>query len=188
MRFSKHTRPEVNAGSMADIAFLLLIFFLVTAVIPNDKGLSRKLPRICPENTNCDADIHKRNILQIILNNNNEIMVNNEVISINELTKKAINFIDNNGDKSCEYCSGLELSTSSDNPRKAIISLQSYPNATYQKYIDIQDKLTKAYYKLRYDYAKRKFNKDFVDLNPEETKKVKEAYPFILSEAQAKIN
>ncbi|WP_142786166.1 ExbD/TolR family protein [Changchengzhania lutea] len=75
MRHSKLV-PEVNAGSMADIAFLLLIFFLVTAAIPNDKGINRKLPAKCPPNTVCDSAIKEHNILRILINNEDDIMVN----------------------------------------------------------------------------------------------------------------
>ena len=79
MKSSRRDYPEVNAGSMADIAFLLLIFFLVTAVIPDDKGINRKLPPPCAPNTNCTgAPISQRNILEVKINAKDELLVENE--------------------------------------------------------------------------------------------------------------
>ncbi|MCB4797743.1 ExbD/TolR family protein [Neotamlana laminarinivorans] len=80
MRHSKQT-PQVNAGSMADIAFLLLIFFLVTATISSDEGLNRKLPEHC-SNEDCNTIIAKNNILSIFVNDNDEILLNNELTDI----------------------------------------------------------------------------------------------------------
>jgi len=116
--------PEVNAGSMADIAFLLLIFFLVTAVIPNDHGINRKLPKLCPPGQKCQADIHERNILRISLNANQEIMLDQDVVSVENIKDLTKLFIDNNGDNSCDYCNGSGLANASDNPKKAVIALQ----------------------------------------------------------------
>lgn len=89
MRHSKLV-PDVNAGSMADIAFLLLIFFLVTATISSDEGINRVLPKDCSTGE-CDAKISERNILRIIINGNNEVMIDNNMVAIEnlkEITKK----------------------------------------------------------------------------------------------------
>ena len=185
MRRSKLV-PEVNAGSMADIAFLLLIFFLVTAVIPKDKGFNRKLPPKCPPNTICDADILERNALRIVINNNDDIMVEGDVISIDKLKTIAKAFLDNNGDNSCEYCNGAQLDDSSINPAKAVISLQSGKQTSYKQFIAVQDELTKAYYELRQSYINNVLMKTADNLSKEELKQVKAAYPFILSEAETK--
>lgn len=185
MRHSKHSRPEVNAGSMADIAFLLLIFFLVTATIPKDEGFNRKLPEICKDPP-CIAETHERNILQVLLNHKNQIMINNELVSIDEVTSKVETFVDNNGDNSCNYCYGKQLKDASDNPQKAIISLQTDSNASYETFIVLQNELTKAYKNLRSTYAQNVLKTPIEDLNKEDFKKIKEAYPFILSEAITK--
>lgn len=181
----KHSRraPSVNAGSMADIAFLLLIFFLVTAAMPNDQGINRKLPRICPQGEDCRADIKEKNILRIALNAKQELMIKDELATINQIKDNSIAFLDNNGDKSCDYCNGEELSSSSDNPKKAVISLQVDNATQYDMFIKVQDELTKAYYELRSKYAKKHFNKLPNELSPEELKAVREAYPFLVSEA-----
>ncbi|WP_412984954.1 ExbD/TolR family protein [Pontimicrobium sp. IMCC45349] len=186
MRQSKRSRPEVNAGSMADIAFLLLVFFLVTAVIPDDQGFNRKLPKKCPDGQNCNTDIHDRNILQIILNNKNQVMIEDKVVSLSEVKDITKRFIDNNGDNSCNYCFGAKLSNSSDNPKKAVVSLQTHPESTYEAFIGLQDEITKAYYELRANYAKTRFNKSTEQLTKDEIKELKEVFPFILSEASTR--
>lgn len=183
MRHSKST-PEVNAGSMADIAFLLLMFFLVTSAIPNDEGFLRKLPSECPPNIDCSKEINDRNVLRIVINNNNDIMVNNEVVSISNLKDITKKFVNNNGDGSCYYCQGEKSASSSDNPKKAVLSLQSSKQSSYNQFIAVQDALTEAYYELRNDYSNNILNKSLDDLSENDIKKLKEAYPFVLSETE----
>ena len=185
MRHS-NSAPKVNAGSMADIAFLLLIFFLVTTTIPNDVGIFRKLPTPCPEGQICDADIYERNILRIYLNNEGQLFVNQNVIIIQNLRSTIKDFIDNNGDVTCNYCHGSNSNTSSDNPQLAIISLSTDTETPYAWFIAIQNELTGAYYELREDYVTNVLKKDIAALSKEELKKVKEAYPFRISEAEVK--
>lgn len=186
MKNSRHSMPQVNAGSMADIAFLLLIFFLVTAVIPKDDGINRKLPDACPPNEICDTKINKRNMLDIRVNSNNELFVEHELTTINELKTRVKEFIDNNGDKSCNYCDGKHIDSSSDNPNEAVISLQNDRNTSYEFYIKVQDELTKAYYELRANHAKKTFNKEIHELTKKELNVVQKAYPFKLSESETK--
>ena len=185
MRHSKLI-PEVNAGSMADIAFLLLIFFLVTATISSDEGLNRMLPRECPPGMNCTNPVNERNILRIIINNNNQVMIEDDIIAIENLKDITKIFLDNNGDGSCNYCNGIKNLKSSDNPNEAIVSLQNGKMTTYKKFIAVQNELTKAYYELRHDYSVNVLNKPLDKLSKTEQKQVKEAYPFILSEAETK--
>lgn len=171
---------------MADIAFLLLIFFLVTAVIPKDHGFNRKLPDPCPPNTICDETINERNVLRIVINNKDEIMIEDDIVSIDKLKEITKDFLDNNGDKSCTYCNGKQLTNSSDSPKEAVISLQPDKQTSYEQFIAIQDELTKAYYELRESYIKNVLKKTKDQLTPEELNQVKKAYPFILSEAEIK--
>lgn len=186
MKTRKSKLPELNTGSMADIAFLLLIFFLVTATIPNDKGINRKLPRMCPLGQICDANINERNILRIQLNANDELFINENMTALSEINELVTNFIDNNGDSSCNYCSGLQLKNASDNPSEAVISIETSSQSSYKQFIAVQDELTKVYYQLRKHYAKQVFNKYIDELTKDETVQVKEAYPFIISEAITK--
>ena len=184
MRNSRQT-PDLNAGSMADIAFLLLIFFLVTTTIPNDKGIVRKLPKKC-EAPPCEIDYHERNILRIALNRNGELMVNDDLAQLKDLKHMLIEFIDNNGDQSCEYCHGNGFTDASDNPKKAIISLSSDRESSYKDFIAIQAELTAAYYELRETYVKNNFGKEIALLTPLELKETREAYPLTISEADIK--
>lgn len=178
--------PEVNAGSMADIAFLLLIFFLVTATISSDEGINRLLPKDCPPGMDCNLPKNERNILRIMVNNNDDIMVENEVISLENLKDITKNFLDNNGDGTCNYCQGNKSETASDNPQEAIVSLQNGSQTSYKQFIAVQNELTKAYFELRNAYCENVLKKSSKNLTNEELKKVKEAYPFLLSEASVK--
>jgi len=182
MRTSRNP-ATINAGSMADIAFLLLLFFLVATTISQEKGIVRKLPSPCPTGQDCNADIHERNLLHILINENGELLVNNEIIPLASLKEKAIAFVDNNGTGSCEYCQGAKILTESDHPTKAVISLSSHRLSNYASFILVQDELTKAYKELRTRYASEALGKTLDMLSEEELRKVQKAYPFIVSEA-----
>ncbi|MCW5519464.1 biopolymer transporter ExbD [Aureitalea sp. L0-47] len=178
--------PRVNAGSMADIAFLLLIFFLVTTTLAKDKGIERKLPRKCPPGQECAVNIKDRNIMRLYLNETGELLVNDDITAIDELKVMIMDFIDNNGDGSCEYCTGHQLDDSSENPAKAVISLTTDRLTPYAEFIALQDEISKAYYALREQYTLKLFEKKPSELTASELKQVKEAYPFLFSEADVK--
>ena len=121
--------PEVNAGSMADIAFLLLIFFLVTTTIETDSGINRKLP---PMEELIDPPIIKeRNIFTVVVNKNNDILVEEKPMQLRDVRQAAVDFLDNGGgvgEEACDYCQGSKDPSSSDNPDKAIINLKNDRN------------------------------------------------------------
>ena len=144
---AKRSAPEVNAGSMADIAFLLLIFFLVTTTIEKDSGLNRKLPPI--EENEEDVVIKQKNIFTVLLNGKDQLLVEEELMEIKDLRAAAIEFLDNNGDGTCTYCQGARNASSSDNPDKAIISLKNDRETSYATYISVQNELAAAYNVLR---------------------------------------
>ncbi len=185
--FRRHS-TTVNAGSMADIAFLLLIFFLVTTTISADKGILRKLPNDCPPNVDCTLDIEKRNVLKIIINDQQEIMVEDDVVELNAIKKMITAFVDNNGSDNCDYCKGTQSAENSDHPKNAVISLSHDALTKYELFIAVQDEITKAYYDLRERYAKQTFNKTPEQLTKAELENVKKAYPFIVSEVMVKRN
>ena len=153
--------PEVNAGSMADIAFLLLIFFLVTTTIETDSGINRKLP---PMEEIIDPPIIKeRNIFTVVVNKNNQILVEEKLMDIRDIRKEAVAFLDNGGglgEEACDYCQGSRDRSSSDNPDKAIISLKNDRETEYKVYIAVQNELVAAYNVLR--------NREFARLYPNE--------------------
>ncbi|WP_339702349.1 biopolymer transporter ExbD [uncultured Marixanthomonas sp.] len=178
--------PEVNAGSMADIAFLLLIFFLVSTTIPNDKGIVRKIPEPCPPGQKCDTEINERNLLSININKAGELFVNETITSYKDLKTVLTNFIDNNGDATCTYCNGDKIASASDNPKKASISIKTHPKTPYKAFITVQNELTAAYLELREAYAETILKKEEGELTEEEIKQVQQAYPFRISEADIK--
>jgi len=123
---------EVNAGSMADIAFLLLIFFLVTTTIDTDKGILIKLPPMPEENQpKNDIRIKERNVLQVLVNANDMLLVDGQPSDIKELKRLAKDFIDNPS-------KNPELSES---PQKAIISLKNDRGTSYNIYIQVHNEL-----------------------------------------------
>ncbi|WP_452222041.1 ExbD/TolR family protein [Lacinutrix salivirga] len=186
MKHSRRSVPEINSGSMADIAFLLLIFFLVSTTISMDAGIQRKLPAPCPPNVDCTDKTNQRNVLSIYANANNQLLINNEVIKIEELKNTVKLFLDNNGDATCDYCNGMKLENASENPKKAVISLINDKSTSYSFYIQIQDEITAAYYELRAEYAKNVLKKAPNSLTKDEINLLKEKYPLLLSEAELK--
>ena len=155
---NKKTKPQLNAGSMADIAFLLLIFFLVSTTIPNDKGIARMLPKPC-KTKDCISEINERNILKVAVNNEGELFINEKKTQMNDLRMLFKDFIDNNGDASCTYCKGNGLADSSDNPNEASIFLDFNRNTPYKYYIQVQNELTASYNELRETYSEKNVSK-----------------------------
>lgn len=194
---------EINAGSMADIAFLLLIFFLVTTTMDVDSGIARKLP----EKTDVQPDVivKEKNVLDIVVNRNNQLLVENEYVKVTDVKGLAMKFIDNGGglgtpidDKPgepCDYCGGAKDPNSSDHPTKAIISLQSDRGTKYGMYVSIQNEIEAAYNQLRNDLSLKKYGRSYDALlqdyndNPTESLKekiddLKDKYPQIITEPE----
>ena len=173
---------------MADIAFLLLIFYLVTTTMDTDKGINRKLPPFDEELVEDPPEIKERNIFTVLVNSNDQLLVEDEYLQISELRAKAMEFIDNNGDGSCEHCKGYKISTSSDNPEKAVVSLQNDRGTSYGMYVKVQNELVAAYEDLRERYAQEKYGRSYRSMDEEEDKEVlkeiKLAYPQKISEAE----
>ena len=192
---ARRETPEINAGSMADIAFLLLIFFLVTTTMDIDTGISRKLPE--KQDPNIKPPVLKeKNVFEVNVNRRNEILVEGEhYMQIKDLRKAAIKFIDNGGGSAeslkaeginpCTWCEGAKDPSSSDHPKKAIISLQSDRGTSYATYISVQNELVGAYTDLRNRYSNQKFGRDFDDLTNDQQELIKkDIYPQIISEAE----
>lgn len=161
---ARRATPEVNAGSLADIAFLLLIFFLVTTTIETDSGISRKLPPMQDEEVEPPI-IRERNIFQVIVNRNNDLLVEDELMELGNLREAAKAFLDNGGgvgEDACDYCEGARDPESSDNPyEKAVIMLVNDRQTEYGTYIAVQNELVGAYNELRDRSAQRLFGKSF---------------------------
>ncbi len=140
MEFTKKARKgsdEVNASSMADIAFLLLIFFLVTTTIATDKGLTMRLPPFIEDAP--PVNIKERNVFNILVNSQNRLLVEEESTNIAQLNAQIKEFIANPAKKE-----GL-----SENPQKAIISIKTDRGTTYEVYVAVLDEVKRAYNELR---------------------------------------
>ncbi|MDC8005919.1 biopolymer transporter ExbD [Aureisphaera galaxeae] len=164
----RRSTPEVNAGSMADIAFLLLIFFLVTTTIEKDKGIARQLP---PKQDDVPEDviIKQKNLFIVNVNRNDQLLVEEELMELKDLRQAAIDFIDNGGapagsPEHCNYCKGNRLPDSSDNPDKAVISVQNDRLTSYEMYIAVQNELVAAYNFLRNRESQRLYGWDFTEM------------------------
>ena len=166
--------PEVNAGSMADIAFLLLIFFLVTTTMDVDTGIIRKLPVLDEEQEIEDMQGNDRNIYEVYVNNKNDLLVEEEEVDIANLKEGTKLFLDNNG-------RNPELS---DSPDKAIISLQNSRGTSYEMYIAVQNELTAAYNELRNDASVVKYNLNYTELPKDKRRVIRKMYPMKISEAE----
>lgn len=188
MARNKKAIPEINAGSMADIAFLLLIFYLVTTTMDTDKGINRMLPPYDEELIEDPPPIKDRNIFTVLVNSSDQLLVEDDYLQISELRAKAMEFIDNNGDGSCEYCDGYNISTSSDNPDKAVVSLQNDRGTSYGMYVKVQNELVAAYEDLRERFAQEKYGRSYRTMDDEADadilKEIKLAYPQKISEAE----
>jgi biopolymer transport protein ExbD len=184
---------------MADIAFLLLIFFLVTTTIEKDKGIARQLPPKQDEQP--PVDIKEKNIFVVTVNKENQILADNDLMNIEDIREAAIAFLDNGGDGSCAYCKGKRDLSSSDNPDKAIITVKSDRETSYKTYIQIQNELVAAYNFLRDRESLRLFGFEFTEVknaiatgdykgNEERAqgklKQIQDLFPMKLSEAEAK--
>jgi biopolymer transport protein TolR len=196
------TPPEVNAGSMADIAFLLLIFFLVTTTIGVDQGINRLLPRY--EETPAVPPINERNILRVLVNKDNQLLVNEVPMEIAKVRETAIAFLENNGKGTCSYCEGKKDPNSSDSPDDAVISLMNDGQTSYETYITVQNELVAAYYFLRDRESMKRYGKKYTEIEyvandpaskaveglveelEPKVKKIQDMFPMRLSEAEPK--
>ena len=173
-------------GSMADIAFLLLIFFLVATTMETDKGIIRKLPPYSTDPPD-SAKVHDRNILVLLVNRYDRLMVEHKEIHIGELRDIAKEFIQNPQNRNdlpivenirVDYFGLFPVTT------KHVISLRSDRGTSYEMYIAVQNELAAAYNELRNKLAQSKWNMNFDKLPFEKQKAITTIYPVKISEAE----
>lgn len=165
---------EINAGSMADIAFLLLIFFLVTTTIVEDKGITVKLPPWSEEEPDI-TKLKKRNVFSVLVNAQDQLLVRGDPARIEELRERAKLFISN----------PYNDETMSEKPTKAIISLKNDRGTSYDAYLTVYNELKAAYSELWDELSQRKYGIPYSDDMPFAYKKaIREEIPFVLSEAE----
>lgn len=175
MANSKRRRQsEINASSMADIAFLLLIFFLVTTTMDIDKGILVTLPPWSEEEPEEDVEAKKKEVLEILVNSRDQLLVEGDLLELTQLKEQVIKHVDNNG-------ADPNYST---NPLKAIVSLKNDRGTSYGIYIGVYNEIRAGYNELRNKEASRKFGKDYSELSKDQQREVRLAYPLRLSEAE----
>lgn len=165
---------EINAGSMADIAFLLLIFFLVTTTIAEDKGILVKLPPWSDEEPDI-TQLKTRNVYSVLVNAQNMLLVRGEEMDIDDLREKTIEFISN----------PKRREDLAEAPNKAIISLKNDRGTSYGTYLEVYNELKAAYYELWDELSRQKFGVPYSDEMPiAQQKVIKGEIPFVISEAE----
>ena len=171
--------PEVNGGSLADIAFLLLIFFLVTTTMDIDTGITRLLPPEPEEEEKVEVKVNKRNVLVVLLNRSDRLMVGGAEMDRLDLKDKTIQFFTNpandvnlpeRDDVEIQFPPGSSSLLPPDGiwrgkVSKGVISLQNDRSTTYGKYLQVQNELVAAVNELRNEFCNLYFEKDYADLN-----------------------
>lgn len=171
-KLRRNFRNEVNPSSMADIAFLLLIFFLVSTTINVDEGILVRLPPYSDSGET--APVSKRNLCSILVNRKNEILVRGQEMELELITDFVKEFISNPNSKP-----NLAV-----NPTKAVISLQNDRATSYTSYIQVYNELKKAYNQLRDEQANTSFGMPFDACNSIQQKQLASQIPMIISESE----
>ena len=187
----KKNIPEINASSQADIAFTVLIFFLVVSTMDVDTGIVRMLPPMADPNVKQeDIKVKERNLLLVFVSGSGNIMAGGKVISLNALKDKAKEFILNpldDGNLPEKKVTEIEMPDGSKwsyPVSEGVISLQNTRDTSYQVYIQVQNELTRAFNEVRDEVAMSKFGKKFADLDEAERKVITKAIPMKISEAE----
>lgn len=179
--------PEINATSTADIAFLLLVFFLATTTMNVDSGIYRKLPPYQPDNMEAPK-VAARNVLRISVTKDDILGINDEPSDINSLKDRAKEFIlnPNNSEdlpqkdlKEIPFFGKVEVS-------KGIISLQNDKGTSYRMYVAVQDQLAAAFNEMRNMKSNEKWGKNYDELDEEQQEAIRMLIPTQISEAEPK--
>ncbi|MGB0367880.1 MAG: ExbD/TolR family protein [Flavobacteriales bacterium] len=210
MARKKRELQEINAGSMADIAFLLLIFFLVTTTMDVDTGLMRVLPPPIDPSTPPPPPVNKRNVFVVLANAADNMLVEDEYMQVEDLKEAAKEFIigyPNNpgderfpafkvvGDEPEKNALIIKYFGADQKISKQIISLQNDRGTSYELYVAIQDQLAQAYSEVRNEVAMDRFGESYDDLkanskksksDKEKAKAVRMLIPQRISEAEPK--
>lgn len=166
-------KNEINAGSMADIAFLLLIFFLVTTTIAEDRGVLVKLPPWSNEPPEI-SQMKTRNVYSVLVNADNQLLVRGEPVDIEDLRENTKVFIMN----------PQKLENMAEKPTKAIISLKNDRGTEYATYLEVYNELKAAYNELRDEEAEKRHGMKFEFLTVDERKEIRAKIPLVISEAE----
>ena len=186
---NKKKVPAMNTSSTADIAFLLLCYFLMTTTMGSQTGLSRRLPPMPdPKQKVEDQKINRRNIIVVKINSADRILAGNEPIDVSQLKDKIKEFLTNPAnDPNLPEKEEIEIEGYGRCPvSKGVISLQNDRGTSYQAYIAVQNELVKAVNELRDDFSRKNYGKAFASLDEDKQDIVKKAVPQNISEAEPK--
>jgi len=164
---------EVNAGSMADIAFNLLIFFLVTTTIMEDKGVLVKLPPWSDEPPKTER-LKTRNVYSVLVNADNQLLVRGQPADLDKLRENCKEFIMN----------PERRSDMAESPDRAIVSMKNDRGTKYAIYLEVYNEVKGAYNELRDEEGKKRFGKVYEFLNPDQKREIRKAIPLIISESE----
>lgn len=177
--------PGINTGSMADISFLLLTFFLLTSSINTEQGIPRRLPPAKKDQDKEIVDINKRNVLNVVVNFNDAVWVNGEELLLAQLKDKALEFLENpNNSPILPEKELVQINNMGEYPvSKGVISLTNDQSTSYNMYVQVQNELEKAVNELRDKVAINYFGKKFDNLDTSARKSIQKAVPMNISEA-----
>ena len=181
--------PEINSSSTADMAFLLLCFFMMTTTMDQDKGLQRRLPPMPDPNQKAqDQKVNRRNIIIVKINSADRLLAGSEPMHVSQLKDKIKEFLSNpNNDANLPEKEEIEIENFGPcMVSKGVISLQNDRGTSYQAYIAVQNELVKAVNELRDEFAMANFAKTYAKCNEEEQEVVRKAIPQNISEAEPK--
>ena len=186
---AKREVQEINAGSMADISFLLLIFWLTTTTMDADKGIRRQLPPMPNEKEQqSDVKVTRRNILQVKISKSDRIFAGSQAVDISQVKDKVVEFILNpTNNESLPEKVMTEVAGFGQYPvSQGVVSLQNDRGTSYNAYIQVQNEIIRAYDEVRDAFAMKNFGKKYASLDDQKQKIVRDAIPQTISEAEPK--
>lgn len=181
--------PGLNTQSTADIAFLLLCYFLMTSTMDQQSGLQRRLPPMPDQNQKTeDTKVNKRNIIIVKINSSDRLFAGDQLLDVSQLKDKIKEFITNpNNDPNLPEREMKNIEGYGEYPvSKGVISLQNDRGTSYRAYIAVQNELVKAINEVRDDFCKQNYGKAYTVLTEDQQKIVREAIPQNISEAEPK--
>lgn len=181
--------PEINAGSMADIAFLLLIFFLVTTTMDVDSGIIRMLPPPIDPSAPPPPPVRERDVFVVLVDQFDRILAEGQLIRIEDLrrmTKEFLLNVNDNPNMSSKRTDDIE-NIGLFEVSRGVISLQNDRGTSYEMYIAVQNELAAAVNEIRDEVSRQYFGKRFTELTDEDLiRSVRLAVPMQISEAEPK--
>jgi Biopolymer transport protein ExbD/TolR. len=186
---ARRKTPGLNTQSTADIAFLLLCYFLMTSTMDQQSGLQRRLPPMPDPNQKADDQkVNKRNIIIVKINSGDRLFAGDQLLDVSQLKDKIKEFITNPAnDPNLPEKEVKTIEGFGDYPvSRGVISLQNDRGTSYKAYIEVQNELVKAINEVRDDFSKQHYGRVYSALTEDQQKIVRDAVPQNISEAEPK--